>query len=465
MQEIYTVLKNNYTKMSQFNNLIFIVFIILMCVFSGCGGGGGGSDEPDLAPYDKAWTKVEIADLSEEAGGLLSPHVKAIQDKNGIIHFAYFKDEEDPDYNYGIFYKSYNPANGSFIDNGISPVALTERCNALTMTLKSDNRPVIAYQGGTPNACGSAHHESDIMFQVLSQAGWSEYTGAIGYVDPDRNPFYNDGYAGRTISIIADELDNIHTSYQFFYEGCDAMNNELPDQDYILFSPPYTNQGPDGEGEETVEGNTYINFGTALQGRQGDGGKIILNADQVPVVFYIAQIGQTYGIRSAVKNNTGQWDSEWVEIIDRSNYQVGHLSPALAPDGSLGIAFYMEQVQGSELDDSHHLLYSEKQSDGNWITETVNMLSICGEFCTLAYNTNGTPAIAYYVLQNYSNMERKDLVFSYKKDDSTWFRETVSYNGNIGNYNTLWFNDADGTFHISSYSIDEQKVYLFNRYK
>jgi len=444
----------------------YIIALFLVSIsLTGCGGSSGGDDEEPFANYDESWTQVEIADLSEHAGGLHEPQVKAVQGSNGIIHFTYYNDIDDPHYNYGIFYRTYNPSS-EVLSAEQGPVARSEKCITLSMTLKSDNLPVIAYQGGTSKECGDT--EADVMFQVRSQSGWTGYTGAMGFVARQNLPILQDGDAGKKISIVADNENNIHTSYQFFYEGCDAYNLNFPDQDYILFSPPYSDQGAGGVGEETVDGNLYINNSTGLQYRQGDFGKIILNADGNPVVFYMAQIGTSYGIRMATRID-GAWEMEWVETIDRDDWEVGELSPALSPDGTLGVAYYMMK-KNSEMDDGDHLRYSEKKvpsleiPEPAWSSRIVNILSICGEYCSLAYDSDSNPAIAYYTLETYSRLERKNLLFSYRVNGN-WIKETVAYQGDIGKYNTLWFNDTDSRFCVSTYSLDDQKVYLYNRYE
>ncbi len=683
--------KNNKVPLSIIKTVHRLMMLFMILILTGCGGGGGGDDEPDIAPYDEAWTEVLIADLSKDipegVGGLLEPQVNALQDNNGNIHFTYYnvivaeytvtadvsdvagntatqatelftKDEtteptidilpvtgdnivtdteddsviingtttgveagqtvkvtiedaggntvytgpsnvtvdefntwiisdvdmsdladldgytvfadvrdsagnsafqatelfnitnatvltidifpvtgdnivtdseddsvtlqgittgaeqgqivtvniidvtntnvysgtasvqadgtwsidnvdlsalpnEDDNYNYGIFYKTYDP-DYDYGDSGIAEVdpelvVMTDRCTTLSMTLKTDNRPVLAYQGGTRQRCGD-DFEADVMFQVQSANNWTEYTGAIGYVE--RNPVFTDGYAGKTISITADYADNIHTAYQFFYEGCDRMNLDYPDQDYAMFSHPYSDQGLNGAGEETVDGNEYINNSTGDQHRQGDFGKILLNADGNPTVFYVAEIrsdsGITYGVKMAVRIDD-EWISEWVWTTNKNEWEIGYLSPSLSPDGTLGVAYYLKR-QDDEIEDPDYLRYSEKKLATEevpvpeWTSFAVNQLSYCGDFCSLAYDSEGNPAIAYYTTKTYSELDRKNLIFSYRTNGN-WVKETVAYQGNIGKYNTLWFNEADGVFCVSTYSIDEQKVYLYNRYE
>ncbi len=85
----------------------------------------------------------------------------------------------------------------------------------------------------------------------------------------------------------------------------------------------------------------------------------------------------------------------------------------------------------------------------------------CGRYCSLAFDALGRPAIAYYALQNHSGSQTlNDLRFAWK-NGSSWQREVVASTGDIGLYNTLFYDD--GTAYISTFSSSDDTIYLFFR--
>jgi hypothetical protein len=87
---------------------------------------------------------------------------------------------------------------------------------------------------------------------------------------------------------------------------------------------------------------------------------------------------------------------------------------------------------------------------------------LCGRYCSLAFNPSGGPAIAYYAIENHSgSISLEDLKFA-EFSGSGWEIGTVSSEGDIGLYNSLWFDDS-GTAIICSYSDTLHTIYLFYR--
>ena len=86
----------------------------------------------------------------------------------------------------------------------------------------------------------------------------------------------------------------------------------------------------------------------------------------------------------------------------------------------------------------------------------------CGDFCSLAFDSQNNPAIAYYDISARSAAYRyhKDLKFA--RFNGGWQVETVATAGDIGLYNSLWF-DGAGTPNICTYELNEQTIAILRR--
>jgi len=215
-----------------------------------------------------------------------------------------------------------------------------DNCRAMGLTLGTGKTPVVVYQGGQIRECG-AEQQSDVMMNIGSANTWTEVTAGIGYVE--RNPVFQDGLAGQRVTAAADSNGNIHVAYQFFYEGCDAMNFNYPDLLYVQKQ----GSNPEAEAaEETVEGNIYNANGTAsAQNNVGEHARLILDQDQDPVIFYYADLSPNNsdpdqkGLRVARKKGES-WEHEWVE----TGIQVEAISAALDQNGNLFVTGIFNQV-------------------------------------------------------------------------------------------------------------------------
>jgi hypothetical protein len=87
----------------------------------------------------------------------------------------------------------------------------------------------------------------------------------------------------------------------------------------------------------------------------------------------------------------------------------------------------------------------------------------CGDYCSLTFDDQDRPAIAYYVsaARSATYRKHKDLKFAHFTDGS-WQTETVATAGDIGQYNTLWY-DASGIPYICSYELNEQKIVILRK--
>lgn len=439
-----------------------------MLILSGCGGGdgektqdGGSGGSLEEIPNRK-WEQITITKIN--AGGLLSPWVKAAWDSNSQVHIVYFTDSNDPTYDYSINYLVWDIQDSPYrTGDEQEPVIEIEstididNCMDLAFSLDKDEFPVIAYRGGTIRKCG-AEQQSDAMLSIRENSNWEEYTGAIGEVE--RNPFFEDGLAGTEVSVIFDSEGNIHLCYQFFYEGCDAMNYKYPDLCYVK---KMRSALDDDVIEETVEGNQYGS--PNIQNHIGDHCVIALDNDENPVIFYYAVfLDGDKGLRVARKLN-GIWEKEWIE----QGCEVGDISCAGSNEsGYLGVAYYVEQYTTGH-DDVHCLRYAEvllsswdmeeAKDESSWDVQMVDDSTWCGNYCSLAFDSSGFPAISYYELKSHSGHMLKNLKFA-RSDGDSWDKEIVASQGDIGLYNTLCFDPNDRIF-ICTFSNSQKEIDVF----
>jgi hypothetical protein len=298
------------------------------------------------------------------------------------------------------------------------------------------------------------------MFSIRGNSTWTEYTGAIGYVD--RNPFH-DGLAGSDLSLAVDSTGNIHIAFQFYYEGMDSYNFEYPDLNYVrhnqgsLNNPVAYNAWADME--ETVYGSVFTQTSAVHRG-VGYGCKLLLDNSNNPVVFFaeFTDYSNTYGLWFARRNSNGTWTRQWIEQVE-SGWTIGEISAAKAPDGTFAVA-YTKVCLNCDDDEGDHLKYAE-QSGNSWDVRIVDQSSICGHSPSLAFDNSGNPAIAYYDKRSYMGRNRKFLKFS-QFNGSTWHSETVAENNDYGQNNTLWFNSNNVPF-ICSYSEARDNIAIFRK--
>lgn len=436
--------------------LSWCIIPVLLCLIScggGSGGGGGATDDTQDVPRDIGWQAVSIAQI--EGGGLLIPNVKAVPDGNGGLHVVHFIDSAETDGHYTVNHIFWDLASESELSH--ESIVEIDNCRTLALALDPEDNPVVAYQGGEVRAGGS-DQQSDVMFSVIQDDAWTEYTGGIGFVE--RNPVFEDGLAGKHVSIAIDDLGKTHLCYQFFYEGIDAMNFNYPDLLYVVneSASPVS-----GGTEETVEGNVYNSNGTASeQNRMGERIAMVIDHEGNPVVFYAADLApnssnpDSKGLRVATRIND-VWTTEWVE----TGFDAGDLSCAIDAYGNPCVAYYVE----SEYTDSSGITHGQclkyaMRTANSWTTCLVDETSLCGRYCSLTFDTSGNPAIAYYAMQNHSgSLILNDLKLA-RLSGAVWDKEVVASTGDVGSYNSLWF-DEDGTAYICTFSNTDHTIYLY----
>ncbi len=436
--------------------------VLTLCLVFGCSGGGSGSGgatgQADSSSggsgQGSTWTRSAIKVVT--GGGMLIPQVKAAVGTGNTVHFAYFTDSDTTPGDFTVNHVLWSLTSRSEVSH--SEVMDIDNCRTLDLAVASGNAPVVAYQGGEVRAGGS-EQQSDVMISVFSGNAWHEYTGGIGFVE--RNPVFTDGLAGKQVTLALDAEGDIHLGYQFFYEGIDALNFNYPDLLYV--EKDASSLAADAE-EETAEGNVYNDNGTASeQNRVGACADILIDAQGNPAIVYYADLDPdssntaTKGLRIAYRVS-GVWQCEWIE----TGFEVGGISAALDGNGNICVAYYVEGEYTDGLADHEKCLKYARKSGASWVKTLVDETTQCGKYPSLAFDSSGYPAIAYYSQQNHSGSVTYNDLRLARFNGTTWSRETVSSDGDIGSFNTLWFGGS-GTTCISTFSNTDHTIYLFTR--
>ncbi len=429
---------------------LYLSVIISVLITHGCGGGSSnsGQEPPIVDPPVSTWQKALVKQL--DAGGLLSPKVKAFPDKEGNVHVTYFTDNQVSSGIYDVYYLVHETQAGlaQAISQPESVVSIDNSRN-LDFALDHNNLPVIVYQGGEIRECGS-EQQSDAMLSIKGNYLWQEYTGATGIVE--RNPVFTDGLAGTEVSVAFDSHGDVHIAYQFLYEGCDSMNFQYPDLYYVKKIRSALDDT--GTVEEVVEGNQYD--GPNIQNRAGDFSVLVIDESDNPVIFYYAELpDMTKGLRIARRNGDGTWEKEWID----TGCEISGISAGMNNQGVLGVSYYIKQCTDGS--DTHFLNYAHL--DGTlWTVQTVDDTILCGKYPSLSFDSSGLPAIAYYEMESHSGYDLKNLRLARFQDGSWGNRELIASEGDIGLYNNLWFDDNDSPV-ITSYSNTNKSIYIFNK--
>lgn len=446
-----------------------------MMIIYGCNskkknGGTATTNEPPVyqPTNSRQWDMTLVKHL--EAEGLLTPGLSAVKGSDGNIRIAYFSDGTDfnTENRYNINIILWDSVTNSIVSEETFDPTPPEtggegldNCNPLALALNNSNVPVIAYQGGLfRDQAPSDGEQSDVMFSIRGSNSWTEYTGAIGYVD--RNPFY-DGLAGSDLSLAVDSSGNIHIAFQFYFEGMDSYNFEYPALNYIrheqssLGDPVADSEWADME--ETVYGSVFSQTSAVHRG-VGYGCKLLLDNSNNPVVFFteFTDHSNTYGLWFARRNSNGEWSREWVEQVG-NGWTIGDISAAKTANGNFAVA-YTKVCLDCDDDEGDHLKYAV-QSGNSWDVRVVDQSSICGHSPSLAFDSSGNPAIAYYDRRSYIGRSRKFLKFT-QFNGSTWRSETVAEDHDYGHNNTLWF-DSNNVPLICSYSEARDNIAIFRK--
>jgi hypothetical protein len=305
--------------------------------------------------------------------------------------------------------------------------------------------------------------QGDLMVNLYSGADWDEGLGISGDAS-GKNPLFTDAYVGISGSIAIDGQNTIHMASQCYYEMCDLHSSENPDLVYVRQTLTQLGQLSDTwDIEELVDDyNEYGSGGAGSVSQMGYGCKLVLDDQDNPCIFYVGTPDQDgegedrTSVRMARKIGS-DWQVEIIDILE--DWTVESLSAAVAPNGTIGIAYFMEEID--ETSDPDHLRYAFRQPDGDWVIDIVDISSHCGDYPSLAFDNDSRPIIAYYDIHANSGpyRTRKNLKFARLENDR-WVKETVATAGDIGKYNTAWV-DADNTAYICTYEYNNQQIVLF----
>jgi len=447
---------------------VTLALLSMITVHSGCGG-KSSRDKTEVEPevVKSPWLKTQIVTVTD--GGLLSTHVSALPDKlsENLIHFVYLVDghevtaaQPNPPIEYTLRHLVWD-TNAPEGDNLVSTsdIVTLDNTRGFDVKIDSNNTLYAAYRGGNVAHCNTQQSDTMLAVKTDDENRWHEYVGAIGY-SGSRNPAYTDGDAGDYPSLAIDRNGNVHIAFQFFWEGCDSNNALHPDVLYIQKAAGAL-ESFDIANEEQVEGNDYA--GTNYQNAVGYHNSLILDEDDSPVVFYGAREVNynEHGLRVARKMN-GNWQSEWV---DKGCF-IGDISAATSPQGDLSVAYSIgectEHLSYTE-DDGYALRYAT-YVEGAWQIHTIDEATKIGSYTSLAFDNFDSPAIVYYETESYGIGGQRDLynlkLARLELTTNQWFKQRVDEAGDIGVFNSLWF-DTDNNIFISSFSNTDNTVYLF----
>ena len=460
--------------------VIFSLLMLVGIVLYACGG--GSDDESDSGPSPNvpsasSWERFDVIKL--EGDQPINPNIKALMDDQGQVHIFYYKRGDTYDGNqvrYQINHVVWDATDAALIgdeemldvrppntgggDSGLN------NCLLLDAALTTNGSPVAAYQGGRiPQAEDGTScnyiDQGDLMVNLFSNTDWAEYLGIQGDASP-KNPYFTDGYVGIAGSIAIDGQNSLHMAAQHYFEFCDWTSQNYPDLIYVKQTIDQLGHYSTSM-EELVDDYNVYGGGGGIQSNMGNGCKLVLDANDNPVIFYI---GTPYQDGSGEDRTSlrmsrkigDQWQTpEIVDVLE--GWEVESLSAAIAPNGTIGVAYFMEEV--SETNYPDHLRYAFRQSDGQWEVDIVDISSHCGDFNALAFDDGNRPLIAYYDIHanTGSYRPREDLRFA-RLENGRWVKETVATAGDIGKYNSIWL-DASNVIYICTYEFNEQQIVIF----
>jgi hypothetical protein len=436
--------------------VVLMILFGLVNLYSCNEGGGGDSDSSPnnlVVAEESAWQRTSIRRVNDT--GLLIANLKVIADSSDRLHVIHYGDSGDDAYPYAIehsvwdlSFRQLEPLSETLV------VATLDNSLTLDLALDNNGNPVLVYQGGEFRECGA--EQSDVMISLAENGTWHEYLAAIGFVH--RNPVLTDGLAGADAGVVVDSQGDVHVCYQFSYEGCDAMNHNYPDLRYVKRERALLDNASSIT-EETIEGSLFPAFDYGIQNSVGYDCQLVLDAAEDPVAFYAVKADQTNfgdqtsGLRVARRTGEGSWQTDWVD----EDCEVVAVSAArFAGEDTLAVAYAVKENNG--VNTVYYLKYAAFQNN-TWTVETVDNSVSCGSYCSLAFNSKGQPAIAYYEIRSHTGYTLQNLKFARYIGD-TWQTETIAQSGDIGKFNNLWF-DGNDRAHIGTYSASQDEILLF----
>ena len=454
------------------NGLFLIAALFLVVAVSACDGGSGGSDGDTPPPVNTEPTNFNIVyerQLTEdEAGGILTPQVTAKVDGDGLVHLYYYTTGEQLDITnlpagsdiipntmrFYLHHDIWNPNTNHLVSEELVPTTTPytndspsepddfglDNANIIRTDFYNGRTPLIVYQGGArpQSADGlscNPYYQGDLMVAVRNNGVWQEYLGIQGDAGV-KNPLYIDGQMGFFGDLVVGSDGVVHMIAQHYYEYCDLIAITFPDLLYV--QQTITEFGNfDITMEEWVDEHNEYGAGGGAQNAMGYHCKLVLDPDNQPVAVYFAVMVNGDRVIRASRRVEGEWIAETVTSIE-DDYDVGYISAAIADDGTIGVAYFLQRLNEDAffLD---HLRYTTLSSEGEWETSLVDYASYCGNYCTLTFDANQQPAIAYIDKKPYTEYRMRNNAKLARLVDGEWKSEFVATDGEVGFYNSLWF--------------------------
>ncbi len=363
---------------------------------------------PLPAPYTElTWevADVELGNTTSSAGY----QGKLARAADGALYYAYFKENGIAENTCDIaLFSSSDPAPGVnyLLHVAVLPAGADEwqletvpldQINdevpyvtsryGLDSLVDSSGRLVLAFAGGAPSvgACGSG----DLVLATRSAAGaWSLTTpvttsaSCCAYPDPCIDPACTSGDTVGAWAALAEgaggALAVAYSDHHFGWDndGISKRGLELLDGGAVTGIRPFS-----GKGTYAVMRYTAPRAGVEASGL---------------VVAYTNYAKS--GLFVARRVGTGGRLADWDEKPLRRNEIIGERpSLAVAPDGTLGLAFYLARNEQNQVKED--LVYCYSQDNGEtWAVpcQTVDQINTVGQYPSLAFDKQSRPVISYY---------------------------------------------------------------------
>ncbi len=417
----------------------------------------------ELIDNESYWENFKV--VTPVRNGLMNPYFDAEIDNDKNIHVVFYSLSKEAktisdslyDINYGIF----NTTTQEFTLHPTASLAVSSLTNTDSLALARDEQGqlYVVYRGGKPKACQGGTVPADTMVSVFDGTKWTEYTGAIGFVERAAGSVLEDGHAGAFANIEVDSTGKLHITYQFSYEGCDISNSQFPDLFYVgkQYSQLANDQRSYSEQEEQVSGNIGSNGG--FQNTTGDVSDIVLNENNEPLVFYYSKGtgANGFGLYMGYQFEADNWKFE--TIHDRC--EVEDVAAGMAKNGDIHVA-YIAKDTCDGIDGEWTLMHAYRSAatletpepiwQHNYIFKAPKVGGF-GRHLGLVMNKNDLPQIAYYELENYGGAanDLQNLATVELTPQNGYLTKDVAQWDEIGKHNKM-IKDQDGEVYILSYT-------------